>query len=63
MSMDNVIDIGARLPHEVCEVMCWKCGKRWYAVFPEATILADLECPVCEAHGYAFKTGQTMPEN
>ena len=60
--MDNVIDIEARLPHEVCEVMCWKCGWRWYAVFPEKTPLSDLECPTCGAQGYAFKTGQTLRE-
>lgn len=61
MSSDksNVIELEANLPHEVCEVMCWCCGRRWIAVFPEATPLKDLECP-CGKAGYVFKTGQTL---
>ena len=58
---DNVIDIEANLPHEVCEVMCCMCHKRWIAVFPEKTWLKDLECPDC-GQGYVFKTGQTITE-
>jgi hypothetical protein len=58
---NNVIDIEANLPHEVCEVMCWKCGHRWIAVYPEQTLLKHLECP-CGEVGYVFKTGQTLEE-
>ena len=58
----GVIDIEAKLPHEVCEVMCWKCGLRWIAVFPESTTLKQLECGHCCSKGYIFKTGQTILE-
>lgn len=60
--MADIIDIEANLPHEVSEVMCWKCGKRWIAVFPEKTWLQDLECPNC-GQGHVFKTGQTITED
>lgn len=60
--MDNkIIEIEANIPHLVCEVMCWKCGHRWIAVFPEQTLLKDLECH-CGEVGYVFKTGQTLEE-
>jgi len=58
--MDNIIDITANQPHEVSEVMCWKCGKRWISVRPVGTLLKDLECPQCHAQGGAFKTGQDL---
>lgn len=56
----SVIDIETKLPHEVCEVMCWKCGTRWIAVYPEGTLLKQLECCHCGCTGYAFKTGQPI---
>lgn len=49
------------LPHEVCEVICLKCLKRWISVYPEKTPLKELECP-CGEVGYVIKTGQTLPD-
>ncbi len=48
------------VPHEVAEMMCWECGHRWIAVYPEQTPLNHLQCPNCREVGYAFKTGQTI---
>ena len=45
-------------PHIVNEVICLKCYKRWVAVRPQETNLADLECPQCGKIGYAICTGQ-----
>ena len=59
---EKVIQIEANLPHEVSEVMCWGCGKRWLAVYPKQTQMKDLECPWCGNTGGAFKTGQTLDE-
>lgn len=47
-------------PHTVAEAMCWKCGKRWIATFPSATLLKQLECPGCGEVGHAFLTGQDI---
>ena len=44
--MTKVISIDANLPHEISEVICLKCLSRWIAVFPEKTLLKDLECAV-----------------
>lgn len=60
---NNVIDIEAKLPHEVCEVMCLYCGQRWIAVFPETTPLKSLHCLCCKRSGGVFKTGQTLNED
>ena len=57
--MAKVISIDANLPHEVSEVICLKCLSRWIAVFPEKTLLKDLECK-CGEVGYVIKTGQTI---
>ena len=57
--MTKVISIDANLPHEVSEVICLKCLSRWIAVFPEKTLLKDLEC-TCGEVGYVIKTGQTI---
>lgn len=58
--MNNIIDISANQPHEVSEIMCWCCGKRWISVCPVGTLLKDLECPQCRNIGGAFKTGQEL---
>ena len=50
------------LPHEVSEVICLKCLKRWIAVYPERTLLKDLEC-TCGQVDYVIKTGQTLIDN
>ena len=47
-------------PHIVAEAMCWKCGHRWIATFPENTLLKQLQCPHCEEKGYAFLTNQDL---
>ena len=60
LKTENIIDFEANLPHEVCELMCWHCGKRYIGAFPEQTLLKQLECPQCHRTGYMFKTGQTV---
>lgn len=57
----DIIDIEEAMPHEVAEVLCL-CGHRWIAVFPEKTLLKDLECPNCHKTGRVFKTGQNMEQ-
>ena len=57
--MTNISD---NLPHEVSEVICLKCLYRWIAVYPETTLLKELQCP-CGEVGYVIKTGQTIEEN
>lgn len=47
------------LPHNVAEVICLKCLKRWIAVYPEETPLKDIEC-TCGEVGYVIKTGQEL---
>ena len=61
--MAGIADIGIEqiLPHEVCEVICVKCGKRWISVHPERTLLKELECPNC-GQGFVIKTGQLLVE-
>lgn len=55
-------DLEKNLPHEVSELICLKCLKRWIGVYPQDTLLKDLECK-CGAVGYVIKTGQTVPED
>ena len=50
-------------PHTVAEAMCWKCGARWIAAFPSATLLKELQCPGCHNSGHAFLTGQDIVED
>ena len=57
----QVIDIVANEPHQVCEVICLRCLKRWIAVYPEKTLLKELECS-CGEVGYVIKTGQEMED-
>lgn len=59
--MSSVIDIESNLNHEVSEVICLKCLNRWVAVYPQATLLKDIECK-CGSVGYVIKTGQTMED-
>ena len=59
----NIVELSDFQPHIVREVMCWRCGHRWIAVYPEHTALKDLECPGCHTQGYAFATGQLIPND
>lgn len=55
----EVIDISERQPHEVAELICIKCLHRYIGVYPQATLLKDLECENC-GKGFIIKTGQTI---
>lgn len=54
--------IEKNLPHEVSELICLKCHRRWIGAYPEKTWLKDLHCK-CGAVGCVIKTGQTLPES
>ena len=56
---EKVVDIEARKPHSVSEVICVKCGKRWVSVRPVGTLLKKLECENC-GPGYVIETGQIL---
>lgn len=60
--MSELGHIEERLPHEVAELMCLKCLKRWIGVYPSEVALKDIECK-CGAIGYVIKTGQTLKES
>lgn len=60
--MAKEVNIEENLPHEVSEVICLKCLKRWIAVYPLKCPLKDLSC-TCGAVGYVIKTGQTIVED
>ena len=55
----KLIPFEDNLEHEVAEVVCLKCLKRWVGVYPVSTPLKQLECP-CGQTGYVIKTGQTI---
>ena len=50
------------LPHEVSELVCLRCLRRWIGVYPIRLHLKDMECQ-CGAIGYVIKTGQTYEES
>ena len=54
-----IIPINKNEPHEVSEVICVKCGKRWISVRQVGTLLKDMACPNC-GKGYVIKTGQDL---
>ena len=56
---NNIVNIDDYRPHEVSELICLKCFHRWIGVYPEYTLLKDLECK-CGEVGYVIKTGQTV---
>ena len=58
---NNIVNIDDYRPHEVSELICLKCFHRWIGVYPEYTLLKDLECK-CGEVGYIIKTGQTLIE-
>lgn len=53
--------IEENIEHEVAELICLKCLKRWIGVYPSELPLKDLECK-CGEVGYVVKTGQTLPD-
>jgi hypothetical protein len=57
--MNKIIDINENTEHEVSELICVKCGKRWIGVYPINTLLKEIECP-CGEVGYVIKTGQDL---
>ena len=57
--MGDIHYIDENKPHEVSEVICIKCGRRWISVRPKDTLLKDIECPNCGA-GSVIKTGQDL---
>ena len=59
--MAKIQSIEENLPHEVAELICLNCHRRWIGVYPQKTLLKDLECK-CGAVGYVIKTGQTLSE-
>ena len=59
--MGLVLDIAENLPHEVAELICLKCLKRWIGVYPERSWLNTFEC-TCGCMGAVIKPGQTLPE-
>lgn len=56
-----MINIEKGLKHEVAELICLKCLNRWVGVYPEETLLKNIECK-CGEVGYVIKTGQTIEE-
>ena len=50
------------VPHEVAELMCVKCLKRWIGVYPANLLLKEIECQ-CGETGYVIKTGQSIEES
>lgn len=57
--MYKLINIEKNMRHEVAELICLKCLTRWIGVYPEETLLKQLECK-CGEVGYVIKTGQIM---
>ena len=49
------------IEHEVAELICLKCHRRWIGVYPSELPLNQLECK-CGEIGYVIKTGQTLPD-
>lgn len=62
MSDLEIVPNEAYLHHEISEVVCLKCLKRWIAVYPSKTLLKELQCQ-CGEIGFVIKTGQTIPED
>lgn len=54
------LDFNAHKPHEVAELLCAKCLKRWIGVFPLSVLLKEIECPNCGEAGFTIKTGQEL---
>ena len=48
--------------HEIAELLCVRCRRRWIAVFPKTLLLKDIQCPECLTPGGVIKTGQGLEE-
>lgn len=59
---NTIIPIEANQAHCVAELICVRCGKRWIGVWPEKTLLKELECENC-GPGFVIKTGQDVEES
>jgi len=57
---DKIKNIDEHRAHETAEMMCVKCYYRYQGVWPEQTLLKNLECPHCKKTGGIIKTGQTI---
>lgn len=61
--MSDVLEYRLRnTEHEVAELICLGCRKRWIGVYPTSSPLKDAECE-CGAVGLIIKTGQTINED
>lgn len=58
----KVVDIDKNKPHNILEIICIKCYKRWIAVIPEDTLLKDLECSNC-GQGFCIDTGEILNDD
>ena len=54
-----IFEIQERLPHEVAELICLKCFRRWIGVYPHDLPLKELSCK-CGQKGCVIKTGQSI---
>ena len=59
--MEKITDIEANLPHEVAELICLNCHSRAIHVYPQSTLLKNLECK-CGITGLLIQTGQTLED-
>lgn len=57
--MAKILGIEDNQPHEVAELICLNCHKRWIGVYPQKALLKDFACK-CGATGLVIKTGQTL---
>lgn len=57
--MGIIHELEENLPHEVAELICLNCHRRWIGVYPQQTLLKDIQCK-CRATGLVIKTGQTL---
>ena len=55
----EIVDIHKNAPHDAIEAMCVRCHHRWVAVFPNSTMLKELDCDNC-GPGYVVNTGQVF---
>lgn len=60
--MGKVVEIEENMPHEAAELICLNCHRRWIGVWPQKTLLKDLQCK-CGCIGLVIKTGQTIEQN
>lgn len=57
--MGRIVEITESEPHKVSEVICVKCGDRWFAVRHVETKLKNIECKKC-GKGYVIETGEIL---